>query len=102
MDPYDSTSSDEDIERGDEEFYYPPAFTLHDAESDRRYAPHMLNTMWAIHSHDEGQSSRGRRGSVLGHKVVDRDRAGGHATLVKDYFADDPVFNHVFFRRRYH
>ena len=100
MDPYYSTSSDDDVEEESEEIYYPPAFTLHDPETHRRHAQHMLNTMCAMQAHVEGESSRGRRGSVLGHKVVERGRVGGHAQLVNDYFADDPVFDHVFFRRR--
>ncbi|OEL27363.1 hypothetical protein BAE44_0011618, partial [Dichanthelium oligosanthes] len=46
---------------------------------------------------------RRRHGSVSGHIVIDRDHAGGHARIIADYFAKNPVYTHFHFRcRRYH
>jgi hypothetical protein len=42
-----------------------------------------------------------RKGSVIGHRVIDRDRASGHDRIFKDYFADNPVYPEKNFRRRY-
>ena len=46
----------------------------------------------------ENESRHG--GSVPGHEVVQRNRAEGYSRLYADYFADPPVYNHKYFRRR--
>ena len=43
---------------------------------------------------------RRHRGSVLGHKMVNRDRVEGHERLYRDYFATSCVYE-SFFRRRF-
>ncbi|OEL34612.1 hypothetical protein BAE44_0004368 [Dichanthelium oligosanthes] len=43
----------------------------------------------------------GRRGSVSGHIVLDRDHAAGHARIMADYFRDNPVYTDYHFPRRY-
>ncbi|XP_066340604.1 protein ALP1-like [Miscanthus floridulus] len=47
-------------------------------------------------------NKKGRHGgSVLGHKVIYRDREGGHQRMFQDYLADDPTYGPDLFRRRY-
>jgi hypothetical protein len=41
-----------------------------------------------------------RWGSVLGHRVTNRDRQMGHIRLYNDYFADQCVYFDELFRRR--
>ena len=43
---------------------------------------------------------RRHRGSVLGHRMVNRDRVEGHERLYRDYFATPCVYE-SFFRRRF-
>ena len=40
------------------------------------------------------------RGSVEGHRVVNRDRQSGHCRLYEDYFSDNPTYRLSYFRRR--
>ena len=40
------------------------------------------------------------RGSVEGHRVVNRDRQSGHCRLYEDYFSDNPTYGPSYFRRR--
>ncbi|XP_012828553.1 PREDICTED: uncharacterized protein LOC105949785 [Erythranthe guttata] len=42
-----------------------------------------------------------RRGSVRGRRVIHRNRVEGHNRLYRDYFADNPVYHDVYFRRRF-
>ncbi|KAL7150689.1 hypothetical protein ABFS83_05G131300 [Erythranthe nasuta] len=42
-----------------------------------------------------------RRGSVPGRRVIHRNRVEGHNRLYRDYFADNPVYHDVYFRRRF-
>ncbi|XP_062232371.1 uncharacterized protein LOC133929582 [Phragmites australis] len=42
-----------------------------------------------------------QRGSMLGHAVIDRHHREGAARLYNDYFADNPVYSDVLFRRRF-
>ncbi|CAN6381318.1 unnamed protein product [Urochloa humidicola] len=42
-----------------------------------------------------------RRGSVPGREVVRRNKQAANAKLYGDYFAEDPVYGPVTFRRRY-
>jgi hypothetical protein len=42
-----------------------------------------------------------RRGSIEGHRVLDRDRQSGHSKLFQDYFSDDPTYGPDHFRRRF-
>ena len=49
----------------------------------------------------EADSRIRRHGAVIGHQVIDRSRIDGHRRLFADYFADPPVYDHTYFRRRY-
>jgi hypothetical protein len=39
-------------------------------------------------------------GSVQGHRVLHRDREGGHERLFQDYMAENPTYTPEMFRRR--
>jgi len=41
------------------------------------------------------------RGSVEGHRVLNRDRQSGHMRLYQDYFSDDPTYGPNYNRRRF-
>jgi len=41
------------------------------------------------------------RGSIEGHRVVNRDRVSGHLRLYQDYFSDYPTYGPNYFRRRF-
>jgi hypothetical protein len=45
-------------------------------------------------------NSAGHRGSVKGHRVVNRDRQSGHDRLYEDYFSENPTYGPSYFRRR--
>ena len=49
---------------------------------------------------DIGNEPR-HRGSVEGHRVINRDRQSGHVRLYRDYFSDDPTYGPNYFRRRF-
>ncbi|TVU19737.1 hypothetical protein EJB05_35906, partial [Eragrostis curvula] len=49
----------------------------------------------------EEQSRKKFRGSVPGRDIVRRGIQGGHDRIVQDYFADPPVYNEKFSRRRH-
>jgi hypothetical protein len=40
-------------------------------------------------------------GSILGHKVIYRDRQGGHDRMFQDYLAENPTYGPEIFRRRF-
>jgi hypothetical protein len=40
-------------------------------------------------------------GSILGHKVIYRDRQGGHDRMFQDYLAENPTYDPEIFRRRF-
>jgi hypothetical protein len=40
-------------------------------------------------------------GSIVGHRVIYRDRQGGHDRMFKDYLADNPTYPPETFRRRF-
>jgi hypothetical protein len=42
-----------------------------------------------------------RKGSIVGHKVIERDLASGHTRIFRDYFAENPVYPDNVFRRRF-
>ena len=47
-------------------------------------------------------NQKGRHGgSVPGHKVMYRDRVGGHQRMFQDYLVDDPTYGPNLFRRRF-
>ena len=50
---------------------------------------------------DESDDETRHHGSVLGYRVLWRDRQAGHHRLYQDYFSDDPTYGHSYFRRRY-
>ena len=41
------------------------------------------------------------RGSVEGHRVLNRDRQAGHERLYQDYFSDNPTYGPNYFMRRF-
>jgi hypothetical protein len=47
------------------------------------------------------EEAEGRVGSVIGRRTRRRDRWAGDALLFDDYFAVDPVYDDVIFRRRF-
>ena len=50
---------------------------------------------------DSASNEKGPHGgSVMGHKVVYRDREGGHERMFQDYLADNPTYGPELFRRR--
>lgn len=40
-------------------------------------------------------------GSVMNHRVFNRNREEGHARLFQDYFSDKPTYPEASFRRRF-
>jgi hypothetical protein len=40
-------------------------------------------------------------GSIPGHRVIYRDREGGHERMFKDYLAENPTYSPETFRRRF-
>ena len=42
-----------------------------------------------------------RRGSQFGHIHINRDRAEGHAKIMRDYFDPNPTYPEKYFRRRF-
>ncbi|WCJ21322.1 hypothetical protein M5689_003483 [Euphorbia peplus] len=65
----------------------------------------MMNTaVIAVHqlfqrSHENDETNRG--GSVMNHRVLDRNRFEGYERLYRDYFSKNPTFLETFFRRRF-
>ena len=45
--------------------------------------------------------TRGHRGSIPGHRVINRGRQEGHERLYRDYFCEHPVYPVNLFRRRF-
>ncbi|XP_062200020.1 uncharacterized protein LOC133902445 [Phragmites australis] len=61
-----------------------------------------LLVLIAIEEEEAGGARRSRqRGSMPGHAVIDRQHREGAARLYADYFADNPVYGDVLFRRRF-
>ncbi|XP_062205643.1 uncharacterized protein LOC133907585 [Phragmites australis] len=61
-----------------------------------------LLVLIAIEEEEAGAVRRSRqRGSMPGHAVIDRQHREGAARLYNDYFADNPVYGDVLFRRRF-
>ena len=59
------------------------------------------NNMMIIHyMYDQNQQVI-HGGSIPGHIVINRDRAAADRNLFADYFAENPRFNEVMFRRRF-
>lgn len=54
-----------------------------------------------VHNHYQSASAPKHGGSVVGHKLIDREREEGHWRLHQDYFADEPTYGPIFFRRRF-
>ena len=42
-----------------------------------------------------------RKGSVFGHRIIQRDLESGHNRSFKDYLAENPVYQESIFRRRF-
>jgi hypothetical protein len=47
------------------------------------------------------KKKRKRRGFIVGREVVRRLQQSGHDKLFWDYFCDNPIYGHHFFRRRF-
>nr|XP_034601183.1 uncharacterized protein LOC117861747 [Setaria viridis] len=60
-----------------------------------------VSTVHIVHSHYQSDSAPKHGGSVVGHKVIDREREEGYWRLYQDYFADEPTYGPTFFRRRF-
>ncbi|KAF8391958.1 hypothetical protein HHK36_022298 [Tetracentron sinense] len=45
--------------------------------------------------------TRLRLGSIQGHSTIRRDRVQGHERLYNDYFAENPMYSSIQFRRRF-
>ncbi|XP_014751597.2 uncharacterized protein LOC100822596 [Brachypodium distachyon] len=50
---------------------------------------------------EEKRNKKKRRGAIPGRTVVPRDRFGSNLRIVAQYFANPPVYNEKFFRRRF-
>ncbi|XP_038699066.1 putative nuclease HARBI1 [Tripterygium wilfordii] len=48
-----------------------------------------------------GRRRTGHRGSVPGHRIIQRNHNDGHSRLWNDYFKPDPVYHEGLFRRRF-
>ncbi|KAL2461631.1 putative harbinger transposase-derived nuclease [Abeliophyllum distichum] len=59
------------------------------------------NNLLIAHYLDQQQSGSVRRGSTVGHVVINRDRENADTRLFNDYFADNPRYNESMFRRRF-
>ncbi|XP_062224485.1 uncharacterized protein LOC133923034 [Phragmites australis] len=60
-----------------------------------------LFVLIAIEEEEAGATRRSRqRGSMPGHAVIDWQHREGAARLYNDYFADNPVYGDILFRRR--
>nr|XP_017256407.1 PREDICTED: putative nuclease HARBI1 [Daucus carota subsp. sativus] len=64
----------------------------------------MMTMMGAVHLHRrrqrENRISR-HGGSIMNHRVIDRNREDGHNRLYHDYFSDTPTYTETQFRRRF-
>jgi len=70
-------------------------------ELQQFHAHHELLTMTTIVQIIEEEEERPRRGSIVGRKMVPRDRFSGYWRLMQDYFLDPPVFDDNHFRCRF-
>lgn len=61
----------------------------------------MATTVMIEHHQRAQRNVGGRRGSISGHVVINRDRTERLARLMRDYFCDNPTYGPVLFRRRY-
>jgi len=70
-------------------------------ELQQFHAHHELLTMTTIVQiiEEEEEEERPHRGSIVGRKMVPRDRFNGYWRLMQDYFLDPPVFDDNHFRR---
>ncbi|KAL2472100.1 putative harbinger transposase-derived nuclease [Abeliophyllum distichum] len=59
------------------------------------------NNLLIAHYLDQQQSESVRRGSTVGHVVINRDRENANTRLFNDYFADNSRYNESMFRRRF-
>ncbi|XP_012842624.1 PREDICTED: uncharacterized protein LOC105962832 [Erythranthe guttata] len=69
-------------------------------DSDSDDLEMLLEAMEEEEVEREKQCKR-RRGSVPGRRVIHRNRVEGYNRLYRDYFADNPVYHDVYFRRRF-
>ena len=92
---YDSlTSSD------DENVLVNALMAIEDEEEAIIQAIANNNMMIASYMYDQSQQVI-HGGSIPGHIVINRDRAAADRNLFADYFAENPRFNEVMFRRRF-
>lgn len=67
----------------------------------RRQAVMVAVTAIIMDYYENYEAPRRYTGSIVGHKVVNRDRKQGQERLEKDYFVEDPVYDSKTFRRRF-
>ncbi|XP_052185170.1 uncharacterized protein LOC127796809 [Diospyros lotus] len=71
---------------------------IEDDKEDEAIATALVE-QYAHHMDHDSFSHHG--GSVLNHRVINRNRAEGHERLYRDYFADSPIYPSQLFRRRF-
>jgi hypothetical protein len=71
---------------------------LDDSSSDDNDDFDMLAAAVIVDSFANEEKKHG--GSVKGHRVLHRDREGGHERLFQDYMAENPTYGPEIFRRR--
>jgi hypothetical protein len=53
---------------------------------------HLLHMLHSSMVEDEDEETHVHRGSVVGRRVINRDRGSGYVRLMQDYFSDNPVY----------
>lgn len=74
--------------------------SLIDSESDQELEMLAQAALQEERDNEDGKKRR-RRGSVHGHRVIDRRREEYHHKLYEDYFAENPIYTLSQFRRRF-
>ncbi|TVT99822.1 hypothetical protein EJB05_54780, partial [Eragrostis curvula] len=73
----------------------------HDSSSDDDDDDADLDLVAAMLVNIGTKKSRKRGGSVIGREIVPRKRQAGHDKLWDDYFSENPIYGHNFFRGRF-
>nr|XP_034569929.1 putative nuclease HARBI1 [Setaria viridis] len=72
-----------------------------DSSSDDDDDDFLISVTHVTVNANESDDETKHRGSIIGHRVLQRDRQAGHQRLYQDYFSDDPTYGHSYFRRRF-
>ncbi|XP_074355919.1 uncharacterized protein LOC141695581 [Apium graveolens] len=72
-------------------------YLIHEEEEEE------METAIAIYAQSNHQMNNQIRhsGSVVNHRIINRNRASGHQRIYRDYFADNPTYPDYIFRRRF-